>query len=89
MEVDLGGWIWAIVIGGLAGWAASIVTRRDASMGVLANVLVGIIGAAIGNLLFPYLGMEGTDGPTIWSFVVALIGAVILLLIIGLFRRPR
>ena len=55
------GWIIAIIVGGVAGWLASIVMRRDASMGILWNIVVGIIGALIGNVLAgPLLGVEGT-----------------------------
>lgn len=86
--VDLGGLLGAVIIGGLAGWVASMFMKTDASMGVLANIVVGIIGAIIGNLLLPVFGVSGTSGFSIWSFVVALIGAVILLFIIRLFKRP-
>ena len=43
------GWIIAIIVGGVAGWLASIVMRRDASMGIFWNIVVGIIGALLGN----------------------------------------
>jgi uncharacterized membrane protein YeaQ/YmgE (transglycosylase-associated protein family) len=86
--VGLGGWLGAIIIGGLAGWVASMFMKTDASMGLLANIVVGIIGAIIGNLLLPVFGVSGTTGFDVWSFIVALIGAVILLFIVRLFRRP-
>lgn len=85
--VGLGGFIGAIVIGGLAGWVASMIMKTNASMGVLANIIVGIVGAIIGNLLLPLLGLPTTDGFTIQSFLVALAGAVILLFVIRLVRR--
>ena len=43
------GWIIAIIVGGVAGWLASIVMRRDASMGIFWNIIVGIVGALLGN----------------------------------------
>lgn len=89
MEINLGGFFAAIIIGGLAGWVASMLMKTDASMGILANIIVGVIGAIIGNLLLPVLGLSGTRGFSIWSFVVALIGAVVLLFVIGLFRGGR
>jgi uncharacterized membrane protein YeaQ/YmgE (transglycosylase-associated protein family) len=87
--VGLGGILGAIIIGGLAGWVASMIMKTDASMGLLMNIIVGIIGAVIGNLLLPMLGVSGTEGFSIWSFVVALIGAIILLFIVKLFTGRR
>ena len=55
------GWIIAIIVGGVAGWLASIVMRRDASMGIFWNIIVGIIGALLGNaVLAPLLGFGGS-----------------------------
>jgi uncharacterized membrane protein YeaQ/YmgE (transglycosylase-associated protein family) len=87
--VDLGGILGAIIIGGLAGWVASKIMGTDASMGVVANVLVGVAGAVVGNLLLPMFGISGTSGWSIWSFVVALVGALIFLFVVGLFTRKR
>lgn len=87
--VDLGGILGAIIIGGLAGWVASKIMGTDASMGVVANVVVGVIGAVIGNLLLPAFGISGTSGWSIWSFVVALVGALVLLFVVSLFTRRR
>jgi len=86
--VGLGGWLGAIIIGALAGWVASMIMKTDASMGALANIVVGILGAIIGNLLLPVFGVSGTTGFSLWSFVVALLGAIILLFIVRMFRRP-
>jgi len=86
--MDLGGILGAIIIGGLAGWVASMIMKTDASMGALANIVVGILGAVIGNLLLPVFGVAGTTGFNVWSFVVALVGAVVLLFIVRMFRRP-
>lgn len=87
--VGMGGFIGAIIIGGLAGWVASMIMKTDASMGVLMNIIVGVIGAIIGNLLLPVLGVSGTTGFSLWSFVVALIGAIILLFVVRLFTGRR
>ena len=57
MEINLGGILPAIILGGLAGWVASMIMKTDASMGILANVVVGIIGSIIGNLLIPLFGL--------------------------------
>jgi len=80
--------IW-LIVGGIVGWLASIVMRRDAQQGILLNIVVGIVGALIGGwLIGPLLGAGSiNDGITIMSFVVSLIGAIILLAIVNLFRR--
>lgn len=78
-----------IVIGGLAGWVASMVMKTDASQGLLADIIVGIIGAFIGGFVLDLAGIGGTtvSGFNIASFVTALIGAVILLGLLRLIRR--
>jgi len=82
--------IW-LIIGGIVGWLASLVMRTDGQQGILLNVIVGIVGAFIGGWLISPLVGTGTinDGFSIGSLVVSLIGAVILLAIVNLFRRGR
>ncbi len=80
--------IW-LIVGGVVGWLASIIMRTDAQQGLLLNVVVGIVGALLaGFIVSPMLGV-GTinEGISIATFVVSLIGAVILLAIVNLFRR--
>ncbi len=89
MTVGLGGWLGAIIIGGLAGWVASMVMKTDAQQGLLLNIVVGIVGAVIGNWMLPLLGIGGTKGFSIWSFVVAFIGAVVLLFVVKLFTGRK
>ena len=77
--------IW-LVIGGIVGWLASLVMRTDAQQGVLLNVVVGIVGAFIGGLLFNRGDIN--EAPlSVGAFIVSLIGAIILLAIVNLFRR--
>ena len=85
------GWIIAIIVGGVAGWLASIVMRRDASMGILWNIVVGIIGALIGNVLASALmGTEGTIQTfNLTGFIIAIVGAIVLLGIVNLVQRGR
>ncbi|MDH5832639.1 GlsB/YeaQ/YmgE family stress response membrane protein [Luteimonas kalidii] len=80
--------IW-LIVGGIVGWLASIIMKRDAQQGIILNIVVGIIGALIGGwLIGPLLGAGSiNDGITVMSFVVSLIGAIILLAIVNLFRR--
>jgi uncharacterized membrane protein YeaQ/YmgE (transglycosylase-associated protein family) len=85
--------IW-IVIGGLIGWAASIVMKTDAQQGVVLNVVVGIVGALVGGWLLAPLFGTGTINQndfSLASLVVSLLGAIILLAVINLLRRgaPR
>lgn len=87
--VGLGGFVGAIIIGGLAGWVASMIMKTDGSMGILMNIIVGVVGAIIGNLLLPLFGVSGTTGFSVWSFVVALIGALVLLFVVRLFSGRR
>ncbi len=73
------GWI---ILGGLAGWIASKIAKTDESMGILMNIIVGIVGAFIGGFVFSLFGGEGVTGFNLYSFLVALIGAVVLLMIV-------
>ena len=82
--------IIALIIGGIIGWLASIVMRTDAQQGILLNIVVGIIGSLLGGfLLGPLLGggnlLSGSFD--IMTLVVALLGAIILLAIVNMFRR--
>jgi uncharacterized membrane protein YeaQ/YmgE (transglycosylase-associated protein family) len=85
------GWIIAIIVGGVAGWLASMVMARDASMGIVMNVVVGIIGALIGNaLLAPLLGFGGSiQSFNLGGFIIAIVGAIVLLAIVNLVQRGR
>lgn len=85
-------WILIIVIGGILGWLASIIMRRDAQQGILLNIVVGIVGAALGGfLLSPLLGLPTINQGTfsIGALLVSFLGAVILLAIVNLLRRGR
>ena len=82
--------IW-LVVGGVVGWLASIIMKRDAQQGILMNIVVGIIGALLaGWLISPLVGVGSiNDGLSIGSFLVSLLGAVVLLAIVNLFTRGR
>ena len=85
------GWIIALIVGGVAGWLASLLMNRDASMGVVLNIVVGCVGSVIGNLIAgPLLGISGSVQEfSIRGLIVAVIGAVVLLGIVNLFQRGR
>ncbi|MFP5373582.1 MAG: GlsB/YeaQ/YmgE family stress response membrane protein [Gammaproteobacteria bacterium] len=82
--------IW-LIVGGIVGWLASLIMKTDAQQGIILNVVVGIVGAFIGGwLIGPLLGAGSiNDGFSIMSFIVSLLGAIILLAIVNLFRRGR
>lgn len=76
-----------IILGGLAGWVASIIMRKNKSMGLLANIIVGVIGAFVGGFVMNLIGGWEVSGFNIESFLVALVGAIILLAVVNLFTK--
>jgi transglycosylase-associated protein len=72
-----------IILGGLSGWIASIIMKKNTSMGVIANIVTGIIGAFIGGVVFNFIGAEKVTGLNLYSILVSVVGACILLWIIG------
>jgi uncharacterized membrane protein YeaQ/YmgE (transglycosylase-associated protein family) len=85
------GWIIALIVGGVAGWLASMVMNRDASMGIFWNIVVGCVGSVIGNALAgPLLGVRGSVQEfSLTGLVIAIVGAVVLLGIVNLIQRGR
>ena len=81
--------IW-IIVGGVLGWLASMIMRTDAQQGTLLNIIVGIIGAFLAGLvLSPLFGISTINQSnfSVQSMLVSLLGAVILLAVVNLFRR--
>lgn len=84
--------IW-IIVGGLSGWIASMLMKTDASMGLFSNIIVGMIGSLIGGSLYALLfsgsaGISnGFTGFNLGSFILSILGAVILIWLIKLFRK--
>lgn len=76
------GFIGWLVIGGLAGWVASMIQKTDAQMGLGLNIVVGIIGGLLGGWLLTLFGVDVASGGFFFSFLTCLIGAVILLWIV-------
>ena len=76
-----------LIVGGIIGWLASKVMKTDAQMGVLANIVVGVVGSVLGHWLAGALGIAAFG--SIGSFIISLIGAVVLIAILralGFFR---
>lgn len=78
--------LW-IIFGGLIGWIASMVMNTNAQQGIILNIIVGIVGAVIGGWLMDFFGQSGVTGFNFYSFIVALIGAVVLIAVVKLLRR--
>ncbi len=78
--------LW-IIFGALVGWVASLIMGTDAQQGALLNIIVGVIGAVLGGWLMTFFGQGGVSGFNIYSFLVALVGAVVLIGLVKLVRR--
>ena len=80
-------WVITLVIGGVVGWLASIIMKSNAQMGLIANVIVGIVGSLLGFWIAGMLGIAPSGG--ILRFVIAVLGAVLLIVIlraVGVFK---
>ena len=75
--------IW-LIVGGIVGWLASLLMKRDAQQGILLNIVVGIVGAVLAGWIF---GGGINEAITIRTFLFSIVGAVILLAIVNLIRR--
>jgi uncharacterized membrane protein YeaQ/YmgE (transglycosylase-associated protein family) len=81
-------WLWALIVGGIVGWLASILMKADMQMGLIANVVVGIVGSALGFWLAGMLGLAG--GGLVIRLVVGVAGAALLIFLLralGLFKK--
>jgi uncharacterized membrane protein YeaQ/YmgE (transglycosylase-associated protein family) len=76
--------VW-IIFGAIAGWLAHLITGRGG--GLITNIIVGIVGAFIGGFLMSLFGGGGVTGFNLYSFIVAVLGAVVLLVVVGFIRR--
>ena len=77
--------VW-VIFGGLAGWIGSMIMNTDGQQGIILNVVVGIIGALLGGFIMSLLNMGGVSGFNLYSFAVAVLGAVVLLYILKIVR---
>ena len=78
------GWI---ILGGLAGWVASLIMKTDGSQGILMNIIVGIVGAFIGGWIISLIGQSDVMAFDLRSFFVALLCSVVLICIMKLLKR--
>lgn len=77
--------VW-VVFGALAGWVGSLIMGTDGNQGLIIDIVVGIIGASLGGYIMDYFGKGGVSGFNLYSFMVAVIGAVVLLALLKLIR---
>lgn len=70
--------LW-IIFGGIVGWVGSVIVGTNEQQGMILNVVVGIVGAALGGLMASFFGVGGINGFSLYSFLVALAGAVLML----------
>lgn len=81
------GWL---IFGGLVGWIASKIMGTDAQQGILLNIIVGIVGAFIGGWIGGLIGNEPAFSLTsLWGWIFAIIGACVLLFLVGLVTGRR
>ncbi|MFO0920227.1 MAG: GlsB/YeaQ/YmgE family stress response membrane protein [Candidatus Saccharimonadales bacterium] len=78
--------LW-IVFGALVGWVTSLVMGTSGRQGGLENVAIGIVGAVIGGFIAQLFGFEGITGFNLTSFIIALIGAGILIALVKMFTH--
>lgn len=78
-----------IIIGGLAGWVASMILKTDEEQGLIGNIAAGVLGGILGGFIMSMLGSTGVTGFNIWSFLVALGGAIVVLMVKGAITGKR
>ena len=83
------GFVGWIIIGGLAGWIGSKIMNTDEQMGVVLNIVVGIVGGFLGGWLLTLFGVDVASGGMFFSFLTCLLGAVILLWIVGMIQKRK
>lgn len=83
------GIIGLIIFGGIVGWLASLLMRTDQQQGILANIVVGILGSLIGGFVMKLFDSEGVTGFNLRSLLVGVLGAIILLAIVRAFSGSR
>ena len=83
--------LW-LIVGGIIGWIASMIMRTDAQQGIFLNIVVGVIGALLaGWLITPLVGGSTINQGnfSLSGLLISLVGAIVLLAIVNLFRRGR
>ena len=76
-----------ILFGAIVGWIASVLMKTNSAQSPLMDIVVGIVGGLLGGLIFNFLGQPGVTGFNLYSVIVAVIGASVLLFIVRMARR--
>ncbi|MDO5716842.1 MAG: GlsB/YeaQ/YmgE family stress response membrane protein [Tissierellia bacterium] len=82
------GILYALIIGGLAGWIASLIMKTDHKMGLLANIIAGIVGGALGGWILGLLKIK-PEGAWYYDLLVGVFGAVVLIAIINAIMKRK
>jgi len=77
--------LW-IVFGGIVGWVASLIMGTDSQQGLILNIIIGIVGAIIGGWMMSFFGESSVSGFNLYSFMVALLGAIVLITVVKALR---
>ncbi|MCR4326873.1 MAG: GlsB/YeaQ/YmgE family stress response membrane protein [Candidatus Roizmanbacteria bacterium] len=78
--------LW-VIFGGIAGWIASIIMKTDSGQGTISDIVMGIIGAIVGGYFMNLIGQSGVTGFNLYSLIVAVVGAVIVIYIGRMLRN--
>jgi len=78
--------LW-IIFGALAGWIASIIMKTDAGQGTMMDIVLGIVGAIVGGFLMGMVGQSGVTGFNLYSMIVAVVGAIIIIYLGRVMRK--
>lgn len=78
--------LYWIIFGAIVGWVASILSHNNARMGIISNIIVGLIGSVIGGAIASFAGIASFSSFSLWGFVFAVIGAMLLLAILNWLR---
>ena len=81
------GFITWIIFGALIGWVASIIMKKSSEMGVIANIIIGGIGAVLGGWIASLFGLGTVSGFNIYNLLIAVAGACLLLWVIGTYQK--
>jgi uncharacterized membrane protein YeaQ/YmgE (transglycosylase-associated protein family) len=78
--------LW-IIFGALAGWIASVIMKTNYRQGTMMDIVMGVVGAIVGGLLMGLVGQPGVNGFTLYSLVVAVIGAIVVIYVGRMIRN--
>jgi uncharacterized membrane protein YeaQ/YmgE (transglycosylase-associated protein family) len=73
------GIILFLIIGGVAGWLASVIMRTNSSQGTIGDIVLGVVGAIVGGITMSFFGQAGYTGFNLYSMLVAILGAVLII----------